>query len=238
MAVSIRLARGGAKKRPYYRIVVADSRNARDGRFIEKVGTYNPLLAKDSPERVKLDADRISHWLSVGAQPSDRVLRFLDAAGIKERPARNNPKKAEPGEKAKERLEERAKREQEAAEAAAAPQEEAPAQEEAEAVVAEEVEAATAEPTAEAEQVAEEVAEQAPADAADQAAEEPVAEAAAEEAAAGEEEAVAEPDAAEAPAEEAVAEEAPADEAPAEGADDVNPPTEDSLQAATEEKAE
>jgi small subunit ribosomal protein S16 len=233
MAVSIRLARGGAKKRPYYRIVVADSRNARDGRFIEKVGTYNPLLAKDSPERVKLDADRISHWLSVGAQPSDRVLRFLDAAGIKERPARNNPKKAEPGEKAKERIEERAKREQEAAEAAAAPKEEAPAQEVAEAVVAEEVEAATAEPTAEAEAVAEEAAEQAPADP-----EEPVAEAAAEEASAGEEEVVAEPDAAEAPAEEAVAEEAPADEAPAEGADDVNPPTEDSPQAATEEKAE
>ncbi len=233
MAVSIRLARGGAKKRPYYRIVVADSRNARDGRFIEKVGTYNPLLAKDSPERVKLDADRISHWLSVGAQPSDRVLRFLDAAGIKERPARNNPKKAEPGEKAKERIEERAKREQEAAEAAAAPKEEAPAQEVAEAVVAEEVEAATAEPTVEAEAVAEEAAEQAPADP-----EEPVAEAAAEEASAGEEEVVAEPDAAEAPAEEAVAEEAPADEAPAEGADDVNPPTEDSPQAATEEKAE
>jgi len=233
MAVSIRLARGGAKKRPYYRIVVADSRNARDGRFIEKVGTYNPLLAKDSPERVKLDADRISHWLSVGAQPSDRVLRFLDAAGIKERPARNNPKKAEPGEKAKERIEERAKREQEAAEAAAAPKEEAPAQEVAEAVVAEEVEAATAEPTAEAEAVAEEAAEQAPADP-----EEPVAEAAAEDASAGEEEVVAEPDAAEAPAEEAVAEEAPADEAPAEGADDVNPPTEDSPQAATEEKAE
>ena len=233
MAVSIRLARGGAKKRPYYRIVVADSRNARDGRFIEKVGTYNPLLAKDSPERVKLDADRISHWLSVGAQPSDRVLRFLDAAGIKERPARNNPKKAEPGEKAKERIEERAKREQEAAEAAAAPKEEAPAQEVAEAVVAEEVEAATAEPTAEAEAVAEEAAEQAPADP-----EEPVAEAAAEDASAGEEEVVAEPDAAEAPAEEAVAEETPADEAPAEGADDVNPPTEDSPQAATEEKAE
>src|SRR4029079_5260800 len=122
--------------------------NARDGRFIEKVGTYNPLLAKDSPERVKLDADRISHLLNGGAQPSERVLRFLDAAGLKERPARNNPKKAEPGEKAKERLEERAKREQEAAEAAAAPQEET--QEEAEAVVAEEVEAATAEPTPEA----------------------------------------------------------------------------------------
>ena len=179
MAVAIRLSRGGSKKRPYYRIVVADSRNARDGRFIEKVGTYNPLLAKDSPERVKLDNDRISHWLSVGAQPSDRVLRFLDAAGLKERPARNNPKKAEPGEKAKERIEQRAAKE--AAEAAAAPQEEA------EAVVAEQVEAATAEPTPEAETVAEETAEeQAPADTADQPAEEPVAEAAATEAEAGE----------------------------------------------------
>src|SRR5215216_3801910 len=120
MAVAIRLSRGGSKKRPYYRIVVADSRNARDGRFIEKVGVYNPLLAKDSPERVKLDADRISHWLSVGAQPSDRVLRFLDAAGIKERPARMNPKKGEPGEKAKERVEERATKAAEAEEAAAA----------------------------------------------------------------------------------------------------------------------
>src|SRR3954467_10675554 len=124
MAVAIRLARGGAKKRPYYRIVVADSRAARDGRFIEKLGTYNPLLAKDSPERVKLDADRISHWLSVGAQPSDRVLRFLDAAGIRERPARNNPKKGEPGEKAKERVEQRAAKEAAAAEAAAAEPEE------------------------------------------------------------------------------------------------------------------
>ena len=123
MALAIRLSRGGAKKRPYYRIVVADSRSPRDGRFIEKLGTYNPLLAKDSPERVKLDTDRISHWLSVGAQPSDRVLRFLDAAGIRERPARNNPQKAEPGEKAKERVEQRAAREAEAAEAAAAPAE-------------------------------------------------------------------------------------------------------------------
>src|SRR5215211_8947885 len=114
MAVAIRLARAGSKKRPYYRIVVADGRNARDGRFIEKVGTYNPLLAKDSPERVKLEADRISHWLSVGAQPSDRVLRFLDAAGIRERTARNNPQKAVPGEKATERAEERSKREAEA----------------------------------------------------------------------------------------------------------------------------
>jgi small subunit ribosomal protein S16 len=103
MALAIRLARGGAKKRPYYRIVVTDSRSPRDGRFIEKVGTYNPLLAKDSPERVKLDADRISHWLSVGAQPSDRVLRFLDAAGIRERAARSNPNKGQPGDKAKER---------------------------------------------------------------------------------------------------------------------------------------
>ncbi len=120
MALSIRLARGGAKKRPYYRIVVADSRNSRDGRFIEKVGTYNPLLAKDSPERVKLDADRISHWLSVGAQPSDRVLRFLDAAGINERAARNNPNKGQPGEKAKERAEERETKAAEAAEAAEA----------------------------------------------------------------------------------------------------------------------
>ena len=133
MAVAIRLARGGSKKRPYYRVVVADSRNSRDGRFIEKVGTYNPLLAKDSPERVKLDADRISHWLSVGAQPSDRVARFLDAAGIKERAARYNPKKAEPGEKAKERAEERATKQAEAEEARkaaeAAPVEEAAAEE-------------------------------------------------------------------------------------------------------------
>ena len=120
MAVAIRLARGGSKKRPYYRVVVADSRNARDGRFLEKVGTYNPLLAKDSPERVKLDADRIKHWLSVGAQPSDRVARFLDAAGIQERTAKNNPKKAEPGQKAKDRLEERASKAAEAEEAKAA----------------------------------------------------------------------------------------------------------------------
>ena len=125
MAVAIRLARGGSKKRPYYRLVVADSRNARDGRFIEKVGTYNPLLAKDSPDRVKLDAERISHWLSVGAQPSDRVARFLDAAGIRERAARLNPNKGAPGDKAKERVEERATKaaaaEEAAATAAAAP---------------------------------------------------------------------------------------------------------------------
>src|SRR4030095_12486466 len=130
MAVAIRLARGGSKKRPYYRIVVADSRNARDGRFIEKVGTYNPLLAKDSPERVKLDVERISHWLSVGARPSDRVLRFLDAAGIRDRAPRKTPQKAERGEKAKERAEERANKAAEAEEAAKAPAAAAPAVEE------------------------------------------------------------------------------------------------------------
>src|SRR5688500_10371891 len=134
MAVAIRLSRGGAKKRPYYKIVVADTRNARDGKFIERVGSYNPLLARDNPERVKLDIDRVRHWLSVGARPSDRVHRFLDAAGILERPARLNPKKGGPGEKAKERAEERAARE---AEAAAAPAEE-PVEEAAPAEVAEE----------------------------------------------------------------------------------------------------
>jgi small subunit ribosomal protein S16 len=218
MAVAIRLSRGGSKKRPYYRIVVADSRNARDGRFIEKVGTYNPLLAKDSPERVKLDAERISHWLNVGAQPSDRVLRFLDAAGIRERPARNNPKKAEPGEKARERAEERTKK---AAEAAAAPAEE---------------------PVTESEEIA---AEQAPADTADLPVEEPVAEEAAAEAEAGEQAPVAEA-AAEQPAEESPAAEAAAEaeagetaanegesaEEPAEGAEDVAPPTEGSPESA------
>ena len=120
MALSIRLSRGGAKKRPYYRIVVADSRAPRDGRFIEKLGTYNPLLPKDSAERVTLDTERAQHWLGVGAQPTDRVARFLDAAGLVTRVARNNPKKAEPGEKAKERAELRRQREEEAAEAAAA----------------------------------------------------------------------------------------------------------------------
>lgn len=119
MAVAIRLSRGGAKKRPYYKIVVADNRTARDGKFIERIGSYNPMLPKDSPERVKLDADRARHWLSVGAQPTDRVARFLDAAGVRERTARQNLKKGEPGEKAKERAEERASREAELAEAAA-----------------------------------------------------------------------------------------------------------------------
>lgn len=120
MATSIRLSRGGSKKRPYYRIVVADSRSPRDGRFIERIGSYNPLLAKDNPDRVKLDVERAKHWVSVGAQPTDRVARFLDAAGVKERAARNNPKKGEPGQKAKERAEDRAAKAAEAAEAAAA----------------------------------------------------------------------------------------------------------------------
>jgi small subunit ribosomal protein S16 len=134
MAVAIRLARGGAKKRPYYKIVVTDARNARDGKFIERIGSYNPLLAKDNPERVKLDAERARHWLSVGAQPSDRVHRFFDQAGLLERSARSNPKKGEPGEKAKERAEERATREAELAAAAAeAETAAAPAEAEAEA---------------------------------------------------------------------------------------------------------
>ncbi|HWW64036.1 MAG TPA: 30S ribosomal protein S16 [Sphingomonadaceae bacterium] len=131
MSLSIRLSRGGAKKRPYYRIVVADSRSPRDGRFIERIGSYNPLLAKDDEKRVVLDAERAKHWLSVGAQPSDRVARFLDAAGVRERAARNNPNKAEPGEKAKERAEERAAKAAALAEAlnppAEASAEEAPA---------------------------------------------------------------------------------------------------------------
>ena len=97
MSVKIRMSRGGAKKRPFYRIVVTDTRNPRDGRFIERVGTYNPMVAKDHPDRVKLDPDRIKHWLSVGAQPSDRVARFLGEAGLAPMPAqRNNPQKAIP----------------------------------------------------------------------------------------------------------------------------------------------
>ena len=132
MAVAIRLSRGGAKKRPYYRIVVADSRSARDGKYLEQIGTYNPMLPKDSGERVKLNEDRARHWLSVGAKPSDRVHRFFDAAGILERAPRNNPKKGEPGEAAKERAEEKAAKiaeAEEAAKAAEAPAEEAAAEE-------------------------------------------------------------------------------------------------------------
>ena len=123
MALKIRLARGGAKKRPYYRIVVADARSPRDGKFLEKIGSYDPLQPKDSAERVKLDLDRAKHWLSKGAQPTDRVLRFLDAAGVMKRAPRNNPQKALPGKKAQERMEAAAK----AAEGGDAPAEEAAA---------------------------------------------------------------------------------------------------------------
>ena len=125
MSLKIRLARGGAKKRPFYRIVAADSRMPRDGRFIEKLGTYNPLLAKDSEERVKMDVERVQYWISQGAQPTDRVARMLEAAGVKEKTERNNPKKGTPGKKAQERVEEKAAKAAAAAEAAAAPAEDA-----------------------------------------------------------------------------------------------------------------
>jgi small subunit ribosomal protein S16 len=148
--LKIRLARGGAKKRPYYSIVVADSHSARDGRFIEKVGSYNPLLPKDHAQRLVVKAERIQEWLGKGAQPTDRVARELSKLGITKWTPGNNPKKAEPGQKAKERAEERAQREADraaaAAEAAAAPppaEEEAPA---AEAAPAEEAPAAEAAP--------------------------------------------------------------------------------------------
>lgn len=126
MALAIRLTRGGAKKRPYYRIVVADSRSPRDGRFIEKLGTYNPLLPKDHADRVRLIEDRIKHWLGEGARPSDRVSRFLENAGIFEKKERANLKKGLPGKKRLEREAERQKREAKAAaEAAPAPAEDA-----------------------------------------------------------------------------------------------------------------
>jgi len=115
MALKIRLSRGGSKKRPYYRIVIAEAAAPRDGRFIERIGHWNPLLPKDHDERVVINEDRAKHWLSVGAQPTDRVLRILDVKGIAKRPQRNNPKKAEPGKKAQERLEERRQKEAEAA---------------------------------------------------------------------------------------------------------------------------
>ncbi|TKT82891.1 30S ribosomal protein S16 [Aquamicrobium sp. LC103] len=139
MALKIRLARAGSKKRPYYHVVVADVRSPRDGRFIEQLGSWNPMLPKDG-ERVKLNEERIKHWLANGALPTDRVLRFLDEAGISKRDARSNPKKAEPGKKAQERVAAAKQAEEEAAakkadaeaaaaEAAAAPAEEAPSEE-------------------------------------------------------------------------------------------------------------
>ena len=128
MAMKIRLARGGSKKRPFYRIVATDSRMPRDGRFIEKLGTYSPLLPKDSEERVKMDIDRVKHWLGEGAQPTDRVARFLEAAGIIDKKARSNPKKAVPGDKAKTRAEEKAAKVAAAEAPADAPAEDAAAE--------------------------------------------------------------------------------------------------------------
>jgi small subunit ribosomal protein S16 len=196
MAVAIRLSRGGSKKRPYYKIVVADERSARDGKFIERIGSYNPLLAKDDEKRVVLDSDRAKHWLSVGAQPTDRVARFLDAAGVRERAARSNPNKGKPGEKAVERKEEQEKRVADAAEAAAA---------------------AAAAPAPEPEVVEDVVAaEEAPAE--QVVAEEAVAEEAPTEQAQAEEVVAEEAPAEQAQAEESVAEEAPAEQAQAEAA--------------------
>ncbi|MXQ09487.1 30S ribosomal protein S16 [Alphaproteobacteria bacterium GH1-50] len=126
MAMKIRLARGGSKKRPHYSIVAADSRMPRDGRFIEKLGTYNPLLPKDSEDRVKMNMERVEYWLGQGAQPTDRIARMLEAAGVREKTERNNPNKAKPGKKAEERAEEKAAK---AAAASEAPAEEAPAEE-------------------------------------------------------------------------------------------------------------
>ncbi|SEH64678.1 30S ribosomal protein S16 [Paracoccus alkenifer] len=136
MAMKIRLARGGSKKRPHYAIVACDSRMPRDGRFLEKLGTYNPLLPKDAEDRIKIDLERVQYWLGHGAQPTDRVARFLEAAGVREKAERKNLKKGEPGKAAQERVQKRLDREEAARaaaeEAKAAPVEapvEAPAEE-------------------------------------------------------------------------------------------------------------
>lgn len=130
MSIKIRLARGGAKKRPFYQIVVADTRSPRDGRFIERVGSYNPMVAQDHPDRVVLHEERIRHWLSVGAQPTERVARFLGAAEIIAKPAwREQPKKSSPKAKAQERAKEREEAEKAAAAEAGAPAEEPAAEE-------------------------------------------------------------------------------------------------------------
>jgi small subunit ribosomal protein S16 len=123
MSMKIRLARGGSKKRPHYSIVAADSRMPRDGRFIEKLGTYNPLLPKDNEDRIRMDLERVQHWLKEGAQPTDRVARFLEAAGVVAKTERANPKKAVPGKAAQQRAEEKAAKAAAAAEAANAPAE-------------------------------------------------------------------------------------------------------------------
>jgi len=212
MSLRIRLARGGAKKRPYYRIVVADSRMPRDGRFIERVGSYNPMVTKDHPERIVLNEDRIKHWLSVGALPSDRVARFLGAAEIAPKPAiPEQTRKNQPKAKALERLKEAQEKAKDVAETPAAAAEETPAEE----TPAEE---ATAEAPAE-EAPAEEAAAEAPAEEVAAEAEAPAdapAEEASTEEAPAEETSAEEPSAEEAPAEEAPAEETPAEEIPAE----------------------
>ena len=192
--LKIRLARGGAKKRPYYSIVVADSHSPRDGRFIEKVGSYNPLLKKDDPNRVVLKVERIQEWMSKGAQPTDRVARELGKIGVVKWEAGSNPNKGKPGKKAEERVTERAQRETDRAAAAA--------------------ELAANPPVVEEPVVEEPVAEEAPAVEAEAA---PVEEAAAEAVA------EAAPAAEEAPAAEAVAAEAPAEEPAAEAAPDAEP---------------
>jgi small subunit ribosomal protein S16 len=117
--MKIRLARGGSKKRPFYSIVATDARMPRDGRFLEKLGTYNPLLAKDSEERVKMNMERVKHWLGLGAQPTDRVARMLEAAGVVEKKVRNNPKAAVPGKRMTELAAKKAARAAAPAEAAA-----------------------------------------------------------------------------------------------------------------------
>ena len=186
MALKIRLARGGAKKRPFYRIVVAEASAPRDGRYVERVGTYNPMVPKDHDQRLTLNGERITYWMGQGAQPTERVQKMLATASLAAAPViRDQPKKSAPGKK-------RAEREAEAAEAAAAAAEEAAAAAESAAAVAEEAPAEEAPAEAAA-------AEEAPAE--ETAAEEAPAEAAAAE---------------EAPAEEAAAEEAPAEEAAAE----------------------
>lgn len=191
MSLRIRLARGGAKKRPYYRIVIADSRTPRDGRFIERVGSYNPMVPKDHPDRVKLNEERIKHWLGHGAQPSDRVARFLGAANLITLPERREQTKQHmPRPKTVERMK-AAEEAKKAAEEAAAAESAAPAEE------------APAEEAPAAETAAEAPAEEAPAE------EAPAEEAKAEEAPAEE-----------AKAEEAPAEEAPKEEAAAEAGEE------------------
>ena len=163
MSVSLRLSRGGSKKRPYYKIVVANSRAPRDGKYLEQVGTYNPLLAKDDANRVRLVEDRVRYWIGVGAQATDRVARMLDKAGIVERAPTNNPSKGEPGKKAKDRAEDKAAKLVEAEEAKKAAEAEA-AEAAAAAAAAPAVEEAPAEEAAAEETpAAEAVAEEAPA---------------------------------------------------------------------------